>query len=89
MNNTPLVSCICITHHACEHLKRAVESFFNQDYPEKELVIVQLTHYQEAAEYLHGFMTSELHGSKFRINTNCHWGKSATSPFIKLPGTMS
>jgi glycosyltransferase involved in cell wall biosynthesis len=36
----PLISCICVTRNKPAMLKRAVECFLTQSYPEKELVIV-------------------------------------------------
>jgi glycosyltransferase involved in cell wall biosynthesis len=35
----PLVSCICVTHHAADILKRAIACFQNQTYPNKELIL--------------------------------------------------
>lgn len=39
MENHPLISCICITNNRIALLKKAINCFKNQDYPNKELLI--------------------------------------------------
>jgi glycosyltransferase involved in cell wall biosynthesis len=38
-SGSPLVSCICVTHHHVEVLKRAILCFQHQTYPNKELIL--------------------------------------------------
>ena len=40
MNQLPLVSVICLCHNHLSYLREAIESVFNQSYPEVELVVV-------------------------------------------------
>jgi len=38
--STPLVSCICLTYGRPWYVEEAIESFLRQDYPNKEMVII-------------------------------------------------
>jgi glycosyltransferase involved in cell wall biosynthesis len=40
MNNTPLISAKCITYGRVEMLEESLHSFLQQDYPNKEMIIV-------------------------------------------------
>lgn len=40
MQDSPLISCLCVTHNKPELLKRAIRCFQRQSYPHKELIIV-------------------------------------------------
>lgn len=39
-SETPMVSCVCVTHKRVAQLQRAIECFRQQTYPNKELVIL-------------------------------------------------
>ena len=60
MTDSPLISCLCVTHHKPDMLKRAICCFHNQDYLNKQMVIV----YEESDLKTHEFIT--LH--KFEDN---------------------
>src|SRR3972149_7576083 len=40
LNNYPLISAVCITRKRVPFLKRVIRDFFDQTYPNKEIVIV-------------------------------------------------
>jgi glycosyltransferase involved in cell wall biosynthesis len=51
MDDKPLISCLCITRGRKKLLERAVQSFRDQTYPEKELLLLYQTDDEETAEY--------------------------------------
>lgn len=52
MSAQPLVSCLCVTRGRAGLLARAIRSFTEQDYPEKELLIIYEDDDPETGEYL-------------------------------------
>lgn len=48
----PLVSCLCLTHHKLEFLKRSIKCFFNQTYANKELILVYTNDNKDAIDFL-------------------------------------
>lgn len=52
MNDNPLISCLCITRGRTKLLGRAVQSFRDQTYPNKELVLLYESGDGETAEYV-------------------------------------
>jgi glycosyltransferase involved in cell wall biosynthesis len=50
--NVPLVSCLCITHNDIDLLKRAVDCFFHQTYPNKELILTYTIDNKEASAFI-------------------------------------
>ena len=52
MNDQPLISCLCVTRGRTELLRRAVQSFRDQTYPRKELVVVYQGDDGETAGYV-------------------------------------
>lgn len=51
-SSSPLISCLCITRGRTKLLGRAVQSFRDQTYPNKELVLLYESDDAETAEYL-------------------------------------
>ncbi|KAB2835022.1 MAG: hypothetical protein F9K51_00895, partial [Candidatus Dadabacteria bacterium] len=51
-SSSPLISCLCITRGRTKLLGRAVQSFRDQTYPNKELVLLYESGDAETAEYL-------------------------------------
>ena len=37
--DNPLVSCICVTHNSLDHLRKCIQCFQQQTYPNKELIL--------------------------------------------------
>ncbi|HVY55619.1 MAG TPA: glycosyltransferase family A protein [Thermodesulfobacteriota bacterium] len=52
MSEAPLISCLCITRGRTKLLGRAVQSFRDQTYPNKELVLLYESGDGETAEYI-------------------------------------
>lgn len=51
MDDKPLISCLCITYGRKKLLERALQSFRDQTYPNKELVLLYESDDGETAEY--------------------------------------
>lgn len=58
--NQPLVSCLCVTHNKVALLKRSVECFFNQTYPNKELVLVYMADNVETKAFINQLTDSRI-----------------------------
>jgi len=54
MNNEPPISCLCVTRGRVRLLKRAIRSFNDQTYPNRELVIVYESDDRETGAFLKG-----------------------------------
>jgi glycosyltransferase involved in cell wall biosynthesis len=52
LNTNPLVSCLCISKNRVNKLKRAIDCFNAQTYPNKELIILYLDNDIETHQYL-------------------------------------
>jgi glycosyltransferase involved in cell wall biosynthesis len=50
--NYPLVSCLCVTHNKPELLKRSIECFLTQTYPNKELVLTYMADNTETKTFV-------------------------------------
>jgi SAM-dependent methyltransferase/glycosyltransferase involved in cell wall biosynthesis len=59
-NARPMVSCVCVTRKRVAHLKRSIECFLNQTYPNKELVILFESDDQMTGEYLNSIGTPNI-----------------------------
>ncbi|MCX2431616.1 glycosyltransferase [Pedobacter sp. GR22-10] len=53
-NRFPLISCLCVTHRKPHFLLRAINCFEQQDYPNKELIIVYEADDQATSGFLQG-----------------------------------
>lgn len=60
MNDKPLISCLCITYGRKKLLERAVQSFRDQTYPNKELVLLYESDDGETTEYARALKDSNL-----------------------------
>lgn len=60
MSNKPLISCLCITRGRKKLLERAVQSFRDQTYPDKELVLLYESGDGETAEYVRALKDRNL-----------------------------
>ena len=56
----PLVSCLCVTKRRPEHLRRAVQCFLSQTYPNTELVVVHPHNDEETRQCLASFGSDRL-----------------------------
>lgn len=72
-NKYPLISAICVTRKRTSHLKRAIECFNYQTYPNRELVVV----YDSDDEETHQFLSN---------NNNNKTVKVVNSSSLKLGG---
>ena len=59
----PLVSCLCVTRNKPERLKRAIDCFLAQTYPNKELLIVYEDDDINTIKFLEGYDDEALYGS--------------------------
>ena len=59
-SNKPLISCLCVTHKKPDMLQRVINCFYNQQYENKQLLIV----YEDFDSLTHEFITH----SKFNEN---------------------
>ena len=60
MTNEPLISCLCVTRGRVHLLKRAVRSFRDQTYPNRELVIVYESDDEGTREFLKGVTDNNI-----------------------------
>lgn len=60
MNDMPLISCLCITRGRKKFLERAVQSFRDQTYPNKELLLQYESDDGETAEYVRSLEDNNL-----------------------------
>ena len=63
INNTPTISCLCVTHHKPDMLQRVICCFNDQTWPNKQMVIV----YEESDEQTHRFFTNRTFGDEYKI----------------------
>ena len=70
-NQLPLISCICVTREKPSLLKRAIDCFLAQTYPNKELVIL----YEDD-----DYATEELVGAGFPDNSSIRLSKVPAYP---------
>ncbi len=54
MSDNPLISCLCVTRGRKKLLERAVQSFRDQTYPNKELVVVYESDDEVTGDFLNG-----------------------------------
>jgi len=59
-DSLPLISCLCITGNSTSLLKRAVDCFKNQNYPNKELLLVYERHNIATNEYVGNLHDPEI-----------------------------
>lgn len=57
----PLVSCICLTHHSVDLLRRSINCFLEQTYPSKELIVAFVENNTSAAD-----LVAQLNNSSIR-----------------------
>jgi glycosyltransferase involved in cell wall biosynthesis len=68
MNNyLPLISCVCVTRKKPAFLKRAIECFLAQTYPNKELVIVYEDDDDATAEFIASGFPADTNIRLFRV----------------------
>jgi glycosyltransferase involved in cell wall biosynthesis len=72
---TPLVSCLCVTRNRTAHLRRVIENFQNQTYPNKELLVLF-----ESDDH----MTKQLSISGKAVNIR--WHEVPSTPKMSLGG---
>lgn len=61
VSENPLVSCLCITKNRVAKLKRSIDCFIGQSYPDKELLIVYEDDDRETAEYVQELIKNKKH----------------------------
>lgn len=57
---SPLISCLCVTNKRVHFLKRAINCFLGQRYPEKEMIIVCPEDDRDALAYIAGLKNEQL-----------------------------
>lgn len=55
INIQPLISCLCVTHRKPKMLERVINCFYNQSYPNKQLIIV----YEDFDATTHEFIVNQ------------------------------
>jgi glycosyltransferase involved in cell wall biosynthesis len=58
--NQPLISCLCVTRNKVQQLNRAIDCFFAQTYPNKELVIVYEDNDRDTQDFLAGIESDQV-----------------------------
>ena len=76
----PLVSCIMPTYNRRHFVPRAIRSFLRQDFPHKELVIVD-----DGAEAVGDLVPVDPRCDTSAWSGVPQWGPSATSPASRPP----
>ena len=61
----PLVSCICVTHHNVEILKRSIQCFQDQTYINKEIIVAFESDREDIANYLGELKDSSIRSLLF------------------------
>lgn len=74
MTDKPLVSCICLTADRPLYLRTAVESFLAQDWPKKELIVVDSGEDCSGALHRAGVSFTYLRADRKNIGQNRNYG---------------
>ncbi len=61
INEFPLISCLCVTKNRPEILNRAINCFYAQTYPNKELIIVCKSDQEETISFLKSIEDESVH----------------------------
>lgn len=86
-SHQPLVSCICVTHHAKEFLRRAIRCFQEQTYQNKELVISFTSDNKDAIVLLDELKDARIkpvlipENPKFTLGEKRNWAIDHSSGF--------
>jgi glycosyltransferase involved in cell wall biosynthesis len=86
-SHQPLVSCICVTHHSVEFLKRAIRCFQEQTYQNKELVISFTSNNKDAIALLEELKDERIkplpipENTKFTLGEKRNWAIDHSTGF--------
>ncbi|UII27564.1 glycosyltransferase family 2 protein [Fulvivirga maritima] len=71
----PLISCVCVTDHRIQYLRRSISCFLGQSYPNKEMVIVCRESDNETIEYVNQFNDEQFVLVKLEAEHNIKLGE--------------